>query len=169
MKIVEALKRLRVIEKRIVSNQEEIGKYASSPSTERPVFGSDEEQKAAVNALIQSSKDLWAEYMSLKQRVDKTNLNVKVDINGEEYTISELLMIKRKGAPLMVKVYQALNDNKTKLKVDRMTAGPDGKRPFTVRYYNETDRNEGIRKWDDLYHTIDSRLEIINATTELLD
>jgi hypothetical protein len=37
------------------------------------------------------------------------------------------------------------------------------------RYYDEHDKNEAIAEWRNLYDSIDSKLEIINATMDLIE
>jgi len=48
MKLVEAMKKLQIITKRMDSNTKDITRYSSIMSNERPEFGSEEEQKKEV-------------------------------------------------------------------------------------------------------------------------
>ena len=43
MMIIEGMKRLRVIKKRMASNIDSVNKYAAIISSERPMFGSEDE------------------------------------------------------------------------------------------------------------------------------
>lgn len=171
MKIIESLKELRVIEKRMASNIKSIGDYSSSSSTYKHIFGTEEKQRKEIASLIQANEDLMNRYIQLKRRIESTNLKVVVSIESDKYTISELLILKRKMASVMEDTYEALSDHKGEraLMSDRNSSrDKEGKQAFLVRYYDEKHKNAGIRKWQDLYNTIDSRLEIINATTDLL-
>ena len=170
MKLIEGMKRLRVIEKRMASNIENINRYAAILSTERPMFGSEDKQRSEVKALIQANRDLMDEYLILKKRIERTNLGIEIEIQGTKYQISDLLIIKRKLAKMMESTYSALNTKQAEL---RMTRGgmqaPVGERIQVVPMFDETDKNTQLRLWQDLYDNIDSRLEVINATAELLE
>ena len=168
MKIVEGLKRLRIIEKRLKSNRESITRYSSMVNTERPLFENEDKQRKEVTSLIQSCQDLVKEYLETKKRIEHTNLKVTVEIGGVSYTISDLLAIKRKLAILMIKTYNSLNDTAGENRL-RHANLVEGKTPHVVRFYKEETRNEGLQIWQDLYDNIESRLEVVNATTDLIE
>lgn len=169
MTITEAMKKLRVIEKRMADNIKSITTYASSVSTEKPLFENEAVQKKEVAGLIQANDDLLSEYLHLKKRIEATNLQITAEIGGVKYLISDLLVIKRKLANIMVNTYRALDDSVGEQRKASSGAGPDGSRPHVVRYYDERVKNEGLRRWQDLYDNIDSRLETINALTDLVE
>lgn len=166
MKIVEGIKELTVILKRMEKNNKQITEYSALPDNERMHFGNKDAQSKEIKKLIQANIDLAKNYINIKQRVEKTNLATQVEINGKTYTISELLVLKRTLAKVLVATYKSLNDSQARLRVNQ-TRGE--KQPIIEKFYDEHEKNEGERFWDDLYHTIDSRLEVINATTDLLD
>jgi len=173
MMIIEGMKRLRVIKKRMASNIDSVNKYAAIISSERPMFGSEDEQKKEVKEIIQSNLDLLREYLKLKKRIERTNLQTVVEIGGVEYTISDLLILKRELVQLVVNTYDALNVNQAQMRLNSMRhhvpTGQQGETPRINHMFDEKEKNEQLRKWQDLYDNIDSRLEVINATTTLLD
>ena len=77
-------------------------------------------------------------------------------------------MVKRKLADRMVATYRALNDTVAR---DRLRNAPkfDGETPKVEILYDERTKLDNIRKWQDLADIIDSRLEVINATTDLIE
>jgi hypothetical protein len=167
MKIIEALKKLKVIEKRIARNCADINKYASVLDSEKPAFVTEEAQKDEVNKLIQSCEDLGKEYLKLKSQIEATNLSVKATVGGCTYSLSELLVIKRKLAKMMEPVYAALNKDAAE---KHMLRGYDrDQKAQVIQLYDETVKNENLRKWQELYEEIDSRLEVINATEDLVE
>ena len=168
MKIIEGMKRLRVIEKRMESQRNAINEYASKLSTEMPRFQTKEDQAKEVASLIQSNNDLCAEYLRIKRSIEYTNLKVTVELQGKAYSISDLLVVKRKLADRMVATYRALNDTVAR---DRLRNAPkfDGETPKVEILYDERTKLDNIRKWQDLADIIDSRLEVINATTDLIE
>jgi len=169
MKIIEGMKELRIIEKKMLRNHGDITKYASLLSTERPLFETEDAQKKEVKSLIQSNQDLMDNYLDLKQNLEYTNLMTKVEMSGKEYSISELLVLKRKLAKQMMETYSSLNDTVARNSLVRRPASKDEKTPEVLRLYREEDRNAGLRKWQDLYDNIDSRLEVINAMNDIVD
>jgi len=169
MKIIEALKKLKVIEKRMEKNRQQITQYASMISTERPIFDTEEKQRKEVSSLIQSNTDLMKEYLDLKGKIEKTNITVKVEMGGVQYSISDLLLIKRKMAKVMMSTYEALNTSAGQSRLRQVSIGAGERSPQVVQLYDEKDKIAGLDKWQDLYHNIDSRLEVINATTDLME
>lgn len=171
MKLIEGMKKLRVIEKRMGENIRSINQYSSMTTNERPYFDTESAQKSKVKELIQANGDLLQEYLWLKRCIEKTNLETIMEIGGVEYTLSELLVIKRKIGSYMLKTYEAMNDNagNSRLSQYRGATTADWKTPTVVRYYSENDKLDGLKKWQELLDNIDSRLEVQNATTELIE
>jgi len=173
MMIVEGLKRLGVIQKRMESNIRSINQYASIVSNERPLFGDEKSQKKEVQALIQSNIDLHKEALKLKNRIERTNLQTIVEIQGVEYTISDLLFLDRSMKNLITGTYEALNINYAQTRLGQMgMRGAHVAAGETLRVehmYDEKEKNKQLRVWNDLFDNISARLEVINATTPLLD
>jgi hypothetical protein len=171
MKLIEGMKKLRLIEKKMDQNAVRIGEYASSLSTEKPHFESEDKQRKEVCSLIQANEDLVKEYLKLKLAIERTNLLTEVELEGNTYKISELLAIRRKLAHGMINTLNQLTDaaGRAKLSMYGSRIGSSGEKgPYVVRFYDEKEKNEQLRKWQDLYEAIDIRLETINATTELV-
>ena len=169
MMIVEAMKTLRIIEKKMGRNTADIQRYASQVSTERPYFETEEKQKDTIKELIQSNTDHLKRYLDLKTRVDYSNLMTIVELDGETHSIAELLVIQRKLAIMMFSTYNALNDQQGQSRLRNTPSPQTGDVPHVVRFYKEDDKRAGERKWQDLMNNITTRLEVINATTPLLD
>lgn len=167
MKIVEAMKELKLIEKKMLKNNDAIKKYSSQPSNERPYFQDETTQRKEVKNLVQANNDLLNNYLSLKKRIEKTNLGVEVEVDGRAYTISELLVLKRRLSKIMIDSFDSMNDQNAKHNIMSMRGVDNSVR--VERFYDERDKNEGLRKWQDFYDNIDSRLEVINATTDLVE
>jgi hypothetical protein len=172
MKLIEGMKKLKILEKHIGRNTERITQYASLVSTEKPFFGSEDDQRKEVNSLIQSNNDLFEEYIHLKKRVDTTNLSTEVTIGNRNYILADLLIIRRGLGKTMEKTYQALNDtygHGRLMLIQRNVQLQSGEKPpHVIRLYDESDRIEGLQHWQELLDTIEQRLEVINATTDLV-
>jgi len=167
VKLIEAMKKLRLIEKRLQAQCGQINDYAAILSTERPAYKSEKEQTVAVQGFVQSNLDLVEEYLKLKQSIELTNLKTTVTIQGKVHSISALLVLKRRLGSQIVATFRALNDQGARARL-RQGTGPMTNDAVQInRLYDEGEKNKKLREWEDVLNEIDSRLEIVNATTEL--
>lgn len=173
MKLIEGMKKLKVLEKHMGRNTERIQQYSSVPSNEKPTFGDEKVQRQEVQALIQSNTDIVAEYLHLKKRVDMTNLTVEVTIGKRKLAIGDLLILRRGLAKLMEKTFHALNTQYAELRLGQMQRSialqPGEKPPFIIRLYDENEKFDKLQDWQSLQDEIEQRLEVINATTDLVE
>jgi hypothetical protein len=169
MTIVEGLKKLKRIERRMVRNNEEIQKYSSVLSTEKPIFDTEAKQREEVQKLIQSNHDLELEYCRIKARIDYTNLVIYVTIGGENRTIHSWLTLLRRTGGHLTNTYKSLSTKEAASRQGRYRDQSTGLQPQVIRLYDENLKRNGLRKWEDLISgkEIEGRLEVINATTEL--
>ena len=172
LKLIEGMKRLKVVEKKLLRNIEMIQQYSSAVSTEKSPFGTDDAQKAKVKELVQANTDLVTEYLHLKSRVDMTNLTTMVTMGKREYRISDLLVLRRSLAKLYEKTFAAMNTFYGDQNLGRQTRNVSlqggEKPPHVVRFYNEQDKFDALADWQGVQDEIEQRLEVINATTNLV-
>lgn len=165
MMLIEAMKKLKIIRKRMQSNAELVQGYSAQPSCVIPKFGTLEAQAAEIEKLAQSTEDLANYYAELSSRINYTNLTTKVEIAGQTRTIHEWLQYKRILAREIQPVYMAMNDNRGRQEMIGIAVTQTDVQ--LVRFYDEKVKNERLRYWQDLYETVDGRLEVVNATTPL--
>jgi len=170
MTIVAAMKELKVVKKRMGKNAELITKYSSQPDSEKPLLGDSEKQMAEIQSLIQSSEDLGQHYSDLHSNLTYTNLMVKVDVEGKEYTIHELILVRRELHNLLLNSYRAMNDNNfnNSTRSHGYSSNATSKEARIERFYDEKSKQDKIRELEDLFHSIDVRLENVNATTDIV-
>lgn len=169
MKIIEALKELKIIEKKMQRNIEEIKLYAAFPSNMRPEFNTEAAQRKEVEARIQANMDLSHRYLALRSNIQHTNNTLRVQMGGKEYTIQNLLDLKRKMGDYILQTYKALFTRYAEMKIRSMVSDGTGNAPVPIKLYDEADKNEAIAKWMDFLDNIEARLEVINATTDLIE
>ena len=169
MMIIEGMKTLGIIEDKMEKNTKDIQRYASQVSTERPLFETEDKQRKTIRELTQSNVDLMKRYLDIKTRVEYSNLMTTVEMGGQKYSISELLVIQRKLAAMILGTYNALNDTEGQNRLRMLSQPQSGETPRVVRYYREEDKRNQQEVWQDLIYNITSRLEVINATSPLLD
>ena len=168
MKIIEALKEQKIIHAKVSRNNELIRKYSSKVSVEKPYFETDDEQQNAVCRLIQANIDLGNRYLMLKRSIDLTNATTKVEILGKTFTISDLLNLKRFAIEnIFLPTYQSLSTEHAESSRALFLRQDSTRDISLVTFYKEEEKNKNIQMYRDLLDNIDSKLEIVNATTDL--
>jgi predicted ribosome quality control (RQC) complex YloA/Tae2 family protein len=171
MKLIEALKNLKTIQKRIEKNCGMIGEYAAYVSVETPAFETEDKQRQEVASLVQSNLDLIKEFLRLKTAIEFTNLNTKVTIGSREHSISELITIRRTSGAFVPATYGALNNRVAMQKLQNVYKTAGGVNPTEpaklIPLYSEADKNKALAAWDEFFSAIDGKLEVVNAETEL--
>ena len=168
MTLIEAMKELKVIEKKMARNTDEISKYAAQQEIQKPIFETEKAQREEVEKRVQANEDLAFRYMDLKERIEKTNVATKLPFGSRMLSISALLVLRRKLGSAIVGTYRAMDDSHIRgvLRGHGISSGPEVK---IVRFYDEKMKMEKLGEWHDLLEAIDGRLEVANATTELLE
>lgn len=170
MKIIEALKNLKTIQKRIEKNCEQIKQYCGYVNSETPAFETEEKQRMEVNSLIQSNLDLEVEYLRLKKAVEQTNLAVIVAIGSRNYTITELISIRRVVGKFRLNTYNSLSPVQAMSRLQQVYNKPgwdSTNPPKIVLVFKEEDKNRNIKDWEEFLSSIDGKLEVVNAETDL--
>lgn len=167
MTLIQGMKKLKIIQKKITDNTARIREYAALPSTMKPHFGTADEQRKQVNGLMQANIDLIKDYIDLKKRVDQTNLETRVTIGSQEFTIAALLVLRRGMGKMMIDTWLALDDKLVERTVATMRNKDNP--VYTERYYDEQVKHAGLQKAQTLMDEIELRLETINATTALVE
>lgn len=169
MKIVEAMKKLKLIEKKIDDNIRKIEQYSSTVSTERPFFGDERTQQKEVESLVQSNTDLIKEYLTIKRQIENTNLKVTAEFGGQPYTLSDLLVLRRRMGKKMLETYEAMNSRYADTRIKFAPADADGKKAQVIRLYDERKKNDNLQMLMEFMSNIDARLEVVNSTTDLVE
>ena len=171
MKIIEALKNLQIIQKRIDKNCQQIREYCSYLNVEVPAFETPERQKQEVDSLIQANLDLEKEYLRLKLAIEHTNLITKVTIGGFVYTISELVSIRRIVGKFRTNTYASLDPSvsvrRLQLHLSSKANVDPSNPPKVINLSKEEYKNIHLREWENFIAQIDGTLEVVNATVEL--
>lgn len=170
MKIIEALKELPLIEKRIMSNVQKIATYAAGVETGNSTgaaFDSVATQRKELASLIQANEDLVKQRALLRRRLYITNTTVEVEINGVKKTITEWIEYREKGFDLIERTYNALNELNAMNELRNTKVDPTvGAK--VVKFYDEAHKNKLIEDNRAIRDQLDAKLEIINATTDLV-
>lgn len=172
MKIIEVLKELPLIDKKINKTNARIRGYASIVDTGSDndyVLGSKEEQEKELKSLVQSSLDLAKRKRKLSRALHITNTEVNVTIDGETMSIHEWISMRTGGIQTIQSIYQSLNDLDASKKLNQVAQQTisDGAMIGIKRLYDEKEKTTNLDKWSDISDKIDAHLEMVNATTDI--
>lgn len=178
--LTNALKELRLIKKKMRKNVELVRQYSSISSDYELFFPSKEEQKQKVQSLIQAQEDHVKRFLLLKRRVEFTNVMIQTEIDGQKFSMSDLIQIRvqskkeeRKSnldlrkvdgvVSLLFRTYNAMSDDYGEEKI-RLRGGA-GK---IIRFYDEQEKQEKINRLEEFVENVGDELDTFNTVTKLL-
>ena len=170
MKIIEAMKRIKMNKSKIGDLQKKIGQFCANMSHESPLYGTGTKKK--VDEWLQSCADIAQENVKLLTGIQKTNLATEVTMNlGDKEvtkTIAEWVWRRREYAPIDRVTWQKLSDRGLREGVMETSTG-EKVQVSIVRHYDAEARDKKVAMYSEEPHVIDSTLEVINAVTDLVD
>lgn len=170
MKIVEALK----LRKELLVKADDLRKKVASSSAhltiETPLYA---DQSGQVAQWLQAHESLMQEIAILSLRVQKTNLAVQVDIQLGGKTVTKCIagwvLRRRELAKLDEAAWASLTDRGLKEQNVQTTPGGPVTEIRIKRCFDAKVRDEKIALYKSEPGVIDRALEVVNATTDLLD
>lgn len=168
MKIIEAMKQIKANRKKVQDLQVKIRNNCAMLSTETSSYKDPEKQ---IREWIQAALDLTRDTEQLLVRIQRTNLEtpVTIEIGGKAITksISEWVYRRREFATMDSMTYKLLTDRGLKEGTIKNSVG-DTIDQKIVRFFNAEERDQKVAMFDEEPMLIDSRLEVVNAVTDLL-
>lgn len=169
MKIIEALKKIKYLELKCKDLVDKIKNNCCDMDYETPVYT---DQKIQVSEWLQSHKDVVREIGKLKYNLQKTNVLTKVTItiDGHDVTKSITEWIDRRRTLAETEKQAWLILSNRGLRDMRLQQSSGQVVDAKVRYYYDPkQRDKQIEVLTSEPSLINSRLEIINATTDLIE
>ena len=170
MKIIEALKKVKDLQKKAEDLRSKISKHSAHLSTEKPVY---ENQKQQIGEWLQAHSDLLKEILRLRICIQKTNLATSVTIElGKESvtkTIAEWVHRRRDLATQERAAWAGLTDRGLQETKVRNSQTSEITEITIVRYYDPAYRDNLVSVFEFEPSIIDAKLEVINAVTDLLE
>jgi len=171
MKIIEAMKLIKELQVKREDLVKKVSQHCSDLDFETPLYT---DQKRQVAEWIQAHSDICKEILKLRVAIQRTNIatTVPIEIAGTrvEKTIAGWIHRRRDLAGFELAMWSALGDRN--LKEGRMPSTQPGGEPHMVkirRYFDPLERDRKI----DIYRAepgiIDRTLEVVNATTDLIE
>lgn len=171
MKLIEGMKLIKELLTKAEDLRKKVGQHCADLDFETPLYA---DQKRQVSEWMQAHSDIMKEILGLRFRIQKTNLitAVPIELGGKlvTKTIAEWIHRRRELAKFELEAWSKLGDRN--LKEGALPPSIPGGEPKPVkirRYFDPLERDKKI----DLYRSepgiIDRTLEVVNATTDLLD
>ena len=170
MKIIEAMKRVKLNDEKIADLNNKIAGVSANLTIETPLYG--DQTKARITEWLQSVEDIGRENVRLLVAIQRTNLatSVPIEVGGKTVTktIAEWVWRRRKYAATDLASWSKLTDRNLKEGFGQSSTGV----PLEIkiqRHYDPLKRDEKMAEYRAEPHQIDAALEIVNATTDLLE
>lgn len=169
MKIIEALKQIKDLQKKAEDLKAKVAKHSAYLSYETPMY---QDQKKQVSEWIQVHSDVLKEILHLRVSIQKTNLetNVTMILGGKSITksIAEWIHRRRDLASSECKMWQQLTDRG--LREGKVTQSTGETMEVKIaRCYDPVERDNNTDLYINEPSIIDARLEIVNAVTDLVE
>ena len=171
MKIIEAMKQIKDLQVKKDDLVQKVQKHCADLDYETPVYP---EQKDQVQKWIQAHSDILKEILNLRFQIQRTNIatTVPIELGGAKVTksIAEWIHRRRDLANHEMTIWMSLTDRNLKEGLLPSSNPQEQRREVKIRrYYDPVQRDKSI----DLYRSepgiIDRTLEVVNATTDLIE
>lgn len=172
MKIIQALKTIKANKAKVADLTNKIRNNSAILSHQTSPYGNAGDATIVVSGWLDSIRQILRDNEVLTRRIHLTNntVEVTIEIGGEQITktIDEWLTRRANNVDMQQLAYQALTDRGLK---EEFVNTPTGERvPVTiVRHYDAKARDEILSVLMSEKAVIDSQLEVINATTDLME
>lgn len=176
MTIIEAMKEIKNLKRKCNDLRTKVRKHSAHLNVEGRTGETEyDDPEKMVDKWVNQHHDYLKRILELRARIQKTNINtdVTVEVGGKKITrtISEWIYRRRDLADLDAAMQKSLTDRG--LQEGKLDQGRGTDRePLDieiVRNYDPEQRDKKIEEYSSEPLLIDSRLEVINATTELLE
>lgn len=170
MKIIEAMKEVKLNDEKIVELRTRIKQTCSHTSLEKPLYG--DETRDKIKKWVQMCKDVSQRNIELLCAIQKTNMETPVTIQlGEKSvtkTIAAWIWRRRKYATQDLETMRSLSDKGLQEGFINPSGAETPVKVEIVRYYDPAARDDEADMYREEPHRIDAALEIVNATTDLI-
>ncbi len=170
MKLIEGMKLAKELQVKADDLRKKVGQHSAHLSIETPVYP---DQKKQVREWLQAHEDITRQIANLMLRVTKTNVLTKVKITlgtkEVEKPIAEWVLRRRLLAKLDEAAWTALGDRGLKEQAIKPTQDSVITQVTIVRCFDPVERDNKITLYREEPGVIDRTLEVVNATTDLLE
>lgn len=170
MKLIEAMKKIKDLQRKAEDIRGKVALHCAHLSHETPLYG--EKQREQIREWIQAHTDIVQEILKLRVAIQRTNIATPVMIElggkGVTKTIAEWIHRRRDLAKLDQDMWSRLGDRGLREGVAQDSQGQKFEVKIT-RNFDPVERDRMLEVYLSEPTTIDARLEIINAITDVVE
>ena len=170
MKLIEAMKQCKDLAAKAEDLRDKVGKFCADTNIETSTYP---DQRSTIDGWIQSHHDIVKRMAYLRTAIQRTNLAtaVTIDVGGVAVTksISEWIHRRKDLAGLEFAMWGKLTDRN--IKEGNLQSSPGGAvtEIRIRRYYDPAARDVNRELYRSEPALINATLEVVNATTDLLE
>lgn len=169
MKIIEAMKKVKENKQKMTDLRSKVQAFCANLNYEQSPYP---DPKGTVTSWLQSCEDLSKENVRLLTAIARTNLQttVSIDLHGHQVTksIAEWVWRRREYAKLDQMAWECLTDRNLREGANTTSTGVPLEIKI-VRHFEPVLRDTKVNLYKFEPHLIDSKLEVINAITDLIE
>lgn len=170
MKLIEGMKLVKELQIKAEDIRKKISSNSALLNIETPPY---QDQRTTIRGWLQAHEDITRQIAVLRVRVARTNLatlvRIKVGDNLLSKCITEWIARRKELAPLDAAAWAGLTDRNLKEQNIRSTAEGPVTEVRIVRFFDPVERDNKTALYRDEPGLIDRTLEVVNATTDLLE
>lgn len=155
MTILQGLKKIKHLDRKVKRNQDRIARWCSYLSDEDPMYDANGIQK-----LIQATYDLITERNNIRHALHRTNILVKPEFQWKEMSLDELIILRTLTLPSKIATMKLLRRQEKNYLHDKGVK--------VVIQYDPGRRDKEIDSMENLMDELDSLLDEMNIKTELI-
>lgn len=170
MKLIQAMKKIKDLKIKADDLKDKVAKHCADLTIETAVYP---DQRGTVSGWIQAHGDILKEILSLRTAIQRTNLatEVTIELSGQQITktVAEWIHRRRDLAGMQMAIWGALSDRNLKEHNLQTVQGGPVTEVRIRRYFDPVERDRNLAAFRSEPGTIDAHLEIVNATTDLIE
>jgi len=170
VKLIQAMKKIKDLTVKAQDLQGKIAQFCADLNIETPTYP---DQKRQVSEWVQAHHDLVKEILGLRLAIQRTNLAtpVSIEIDGKHLTkpIAAWIHRRRDLAAMELAVWSKLTDRNLKEQNIQTAQGGAVTEVRIRRYYDPAERDRQQAAYRSEPSVIDGALEVVNATTDLIE
>jgi len=167
MKIIEALKAIKHLDRKIEKNLERIAAWCSyeldESNPEPPLYNTED-----ITKMRQQVSDWLIEKAKLRHLLHKTNIKTIVEFDGKTFNIDQLLIIKTMVLPSRLDMLKRLTRRNASSRRGSFALTED-KKVKIIMQYDPKEREKEIDSIDNMSVKISALLDTLTLNTELVE
>jgi 2-succinyl-5-enolpyruvyl-6-hydroxy-3-cyclohexene-1-carboxylate synthase len=169
MKIINAMKQIKDLQMKAEDLRGKIAAHSADLDFETPLYA---DQRTQVTGWLQAHSDIMREILRLRLAIQKTNLETQVTIRLGNQPVTKSIAAwvhrRRDLAKYDLDAWSKLTDRN--LREGSITQSTGQQKEVKIRrYYDPVQRDDMKVMYKSEPNVIDSELEVVNATTDLIE